>query len=67
MLNVLLNVLAGATTGDGLVALAAGIAVLGGMACAIGEGRIAEKQLKQLCEIQKRHKIFEELWFLVSP
>ena len=34
MLNVLLNVLAGATTGDGLVALAAGIAVLGGMACA---------------------------------
>ncbi|MGI6675674.1 MAG: hypothetical protein ACOX26_04335, partial [Bacilli bacterium] len=48
MLNVLLNVLAGATTGDGLVALAAGIAVLGGMACAIGEGRIAEKAIEAI-------------------
>ncbi len=48
MLNVLLNVLAGATTGDGLVALAAGIAVLGSMACAIGEGRIAEKAIEAI-------------------
>ena len=48
MLNSLLNVLAGATTGDGLIALAASIAILGAAACAIGEATIATKTVEAI-------------------
>ncbi len=48
MLNGMLNVLANATTGDGLVALAAAIAILGGAACAIGEAMICTRTVEAM-------------------